>query len=87
MPIAPSSYYGAKLWPPSARGVVDEQRLTVIRKVHQDNYGVYAVRKMHAELNRRGHQIARCAVQRLMRADRLRGISRPRGPRVCCTNG
>jgi hypothetical protein len=82
MPIAPSSYYAAKPWPPSARAVVDEQRLRVIRKVHQDNYGVYAVRKMHAELNRRGHQIARCNVHRLMRAEGLRGISRPRGSRT-----
>ena len=54
----------------------------MIRQVHADNYGVYGVRKMHAELNRRGHRIARCAVHRLMRADGLRGISRAKGPRT-----
>ncbi|WP_460843866.1 IS3 family transposase [Nocardioides marmoraquaticus] len=82
MQIAPSSYYAAKNRPPSARAVADAQRLAVIRGVHADNYGVYGVRKMHAELNRRGHRIARCTVHRLMRADGLRGISRAKGPRT-----
>ena len=45
-------------------------------------YGVYGVRKMHAELNRRGHRIARCTVHRLMRREGLRGISRAKGPRT-----
>ncbi len=79
MPIAPSSYYAAKTRPPSTRAVADEGHLQVIRQVHADNYGVYGVRKMHAELNRRGHRIARCTVHRLMRGDGLRGISGPRG--------
>ena len=51
----------------------------MIRQVHEDNYGVYGVRKMHAELNRRGHRIARCTVHRLMRAEGLRGISQGQG--------
>lgn len=62
--------------------MADEQRLEVIRRVHAENYGVYGVRKMHAELNRRGHRIARCTVHRLMRADGLRGLSRAKGPRT-----
>ena len=82
MQIAPSSYYAAKTRPRSARAVADQQRLEVIRRVHADNYGVYGVRKMHAELNRRGHRIARCTVHRLMRAEGLRGISRAKGPRT-----
>ncbi|WP_114423071.1 IS3 family transposase [Nocardioides houyundeii] len=82
MPIAPSSYCAAKTRPPSARAVADEQRLAVIRQVHADNYGVYGVGKMHAELSRRGHRIARCTVHRLMRTDGLRGISRAKGPRT-----
>ncbi len=82
MQIAPSTYYAAKSRPPSARAVADEQRLEVIRQVHADNYGVYGVRKMHAELNRRGHRVARCTVHRLMRAEGLRGISRAKGPRT-----
>jgi putative transposase len=82
MQIAPSTYYAAKSRPPSARTIADEQRLAVIRQVHADNYGVYGVRKMHAELNRRGHRIARCTVHRLMRVGGLRGISRAKGLRT-----
>ncbi len=37
---------------------------------------------MHAELNRQGHRVARCTVQRLMKAAGLRGITRARGPRT-----
>lgn len=54
----------------------------MIRQAHADDYGVYGVRKMHAELNRRGHRIARCTVHRLMRAEGLRGISPAKGPRT-----
>ena len=85
MQIAPSTYYAATTRPPSARAIADEQRLALMRRVHAENYGVYGVygvRKMHAELNRRGHRIARCTVHRLMRADGLRGISRAKGPRT-----
>ena len=82
MQIAPSTYYAARSRPPSARAVADREHLTVIRTVHEANYGVYGVRKMHAELNRRGHRIASCTVHRLMRTDGLRGISRAKGPRT-----
>jgi len=82
MQIAPSSYYAAKTRPPSARSILDAERLAVIRRVHEENYGVYELRKRHAELNRRGHRIARCTVHRLMRAEGLRGISSARGPRT-----
>ncbi len=82
MQIAPSTYYAARSRPPSARAVADQGRLGLIRKVHADNYGVYGVRKVHAELVRSGHQIARCTVHRLMRAEGLRGITRAKGPRT-----
>jgi putative transposase len=54
----------------------------LIEKVHADNFGVYGARKVHAELHRQGHQVARCTVQRLMRAAGLRGLSRTKGPRT-----
>ena len=47
-----------------------------------ENPGVYGVRKVHAELRRQGHPVARCTVARLMRAAGLRGISRAKGPRT-----
>jgi putative transposase len=54
----------------------------VIERVHAENYGVYGIRKVRAELHRQGHSVARCTVQRLMRAAGLRGISRAKGPRT-----
>jgi putative transposase len=80
--IAPSTYYAAKTRPPSARTGSDAGTIEVIRRVHAKNYGVYGVRKVHAELNRQGHQVARCTVARLMRRAGLQGISRAKGPRT-----
>ncbi|WP_423464815.1 IS3 family transposase [Promicromonospora sp. MS192] len=80
--VAPSTYYAATSRPPSARSVADAARTEVIEQVHRANYGVYGARKMHAELRRQGHQIARCTVERLMRSAGLRGITRAKGPRT-----
>ncbi|MCW2615459.1 MAG: integrase [Frankiales bacterium] len=80
--IAPSTYYAAKTRAPSARSVSDTATTTLIKKVHRDNYSVYGARKVHAELRRQGHPVARCTVQRLMRQAGLRGISRAKGPRT-----
>jgi putative transposase len=74
--IAPSSYYAAKARPPSARAVRDAELIPAISKVHEDNLGVYGARKVHAELNRKGVAVARCTVERLMKAEGLRGIPR-----------
>ncbi|GAA1937015.1 hypothetical protein GCM10009815_35020 [Nocardioides marmoribigeumensis] len=76
MQIAPSSYYAAKTRPPSARAVRDAELVTDIKVAHKANLGVYGARKIHAELNREGVKVARCTVERLMRAEGLRGIPR-----------
>jgi putative transposase len=60
--IASSTYYAARNRSPSARSVSDAATTEVIRKVHADNYGVYGVTKVHAELRRAGHRVARCTV-------------------------
>lgn len=80
--VAPSTYYAAKTRPRSARTVSDAATTKVIAKVHADNYGVYGARKVHAELLRMEHPVARCTVERLMRAAGLRGITRAKGPRT-----
>jgi putative transposase len=80
--IAPSTYYAAKTRPPSAREVSDLARTALIEQVHRDNYSVYGARKVHAELQRQGHPVARCTVERLMRKAGLRGITRAKGPRT-----
>ncbi|APC36906.1 integrase [Nocardiopsis dassonvillei] len=80
--VAPSTYYAAKSRTPSLRSRTDEATTAKIRQVHTDNYGVYGVRKVHAELNRQGHRVARCTVHRLMRQAGLRGITRGKSPRT-----
>ena len=85
--IAPSSYYAAKARAPSARAVRDAELVPVIRRVHSDNIGVYGARKVWAELNREGQAVARCTVERLMRAEGLRGIMRDKTRKTTHTNG
>ena len=87
VPIAPSTFYAARTRPPSARAVRDEELKPVIARVHKENYSVYGIRKMHAQLNREqvlaGCQaVARCTTARLMKDLGLRGISRAKGPRT-----
>jgi putative transposase len=87
VPIAPSTFYAARTRPPSARAVRDEDLKAVIVRVHEENYGVYGIRKMHAQLNREDvlagcQAVARCTTQRLMKDLGLRGISRAKSPRT-----
>ena len=84
LPIAPQTYYAARTRPPSKRSVSDEETVTKIHQVHESNYGVYGARTVHAQLRRDGHRVARCTVERLMRREGLRGISRRKGPRCPC---
>ena len=53
-----------------------------IARVHEENFGVYGVRKMWRALRREGHQVPRCQVQRLMRALGLVGAVRGRVKRT-----
>ncbi|GAB3726164.1 hypothetical protein GCM10028793_65560 [Nocardiopsis oceani] len=82
MQFAPSTYYATKNRPPSARSLADAAMTEEITAVHADNFGVYGVRKVHAELNRKGHRVARCTVARLMKAAGLCGIGRTKSPRT-----
>src|ERR1700754_3643587 len=74
--IAPSTYYAAKTRPASARSRRDEQLSVVIEQIHRENYSVYGVRKIWHDLHRQGVRVARCTVERLMRAAGLRGLLR-----------
>jgi putative transposase len=74
--LSDAGYYAAKNRPPSARALRDEQLKAVIAEVHAENYGVYGVRKMHAALRRRGEQVGRDQVARLMRELGLAGVRR-----------
>jgi putative transposase len=87
VPIAPSTYYAARSRAPSARAVRDAVLGEEIETVHSTNLGVYGARKVHAELRREGTTVARCTVERLMRAHGLRGITREKTPRTTVSEG
>lgn len=88
LPIAPSTYHehaARRLdpgrLPPRARR---DARLGVeIRRVFNDNFGVYGVRKVWRQMLREGFDVARCTVSRLMRSMGLSGAVR--GKRVRTT--
>jgi transposase InsO family protein len=87
--IAPSTFY-AHTRPdrqPSARAVRDAELVEDIKVVHKANLGVYGARKIHAALNREGIPVARCTVERLMRAEGLRGIRRDKTRKTTIGDG
>ncbi len=85
--IAPSGYYAAKIRPLSQRSVRDAELVEDIKVVHRANLGVYGARKVHAALNREGITVARCTVERLMRAEGLRGIRREKSRKTTIGDG
>ncbi|MCC2280997.1 IS3 family transposase [Streptomyces sp. ET3-23] len=76
--IAPSTYYAHKkrLDSPSPRTVRDSELKPLIHEVFENNYRVYGARKIWRELNRQGHTVARCTVERLMRESGIAGAVR-----------
>ena len=74
--VAPSSYYAAISRPPSARRRRDEALGVAIRRVWEEHRAVYGADKVWAQLKREGTPVARCTVERLMRALGLRGVVR-----------
>ena len=74
--IAPSSYYATLRRPASARQRRDELLKVAIRRVWEEHRRVYGADKVWAQLKREGTIVARCTVERLMRALGLRGVVR-----------
>jgi putative transposase len=81
LPIAPSTYHAhaaRRVDPDTAparvrRDVVLRQH---IRRVWEENFQVYGVRKVWRQLGREGIEVARCTVARLMREMGLKGVVR-----------
>lgn len=81
LPIAPSTYYEGvakrtdvdRL---SARARNDIAMKIEIRRVFNENFQVYGVRKVWRQLQREGFDVARCTVARLMRMMGLQGVIR-----------
>lgn len=61
----------------------DEHLKERIQDVYTSNFRVYGARKIWRELNRQGHAVARCTVERLMRELGIQGAVR--GKRVITT--
>jgi transposase InsO family protein len=83
VPIAPSTYYEhkARQADPTrlpARAQRDARLAGEIRRVWEDNFQLYGVRKVWRQLRREGVEVARCTVARLMRQMGLRGAVRGR---------
>jgi transposase InsO family protein len=91
LPIAPSTYHAhvARRVDPrraSGRARRDAELRAAIRRVHEANFGVYGARKVWRQLGREGAAVARCTVERLMRAMGLRGVVRGRETRTTVSN-
>ena len=83
LPIAPSVYYEHRRRQEEperlpGRTVRDAELTIEIARVYEENYRVYGARKVWLQLNREGIVVARCTVERLMRAQGLEGVRRGR---------
>jgi putative transposase len=81
LPIAPSTYHAHALQRRDAqkmspRAKRDDTLCEKIRRVFDENFGVYGARKVWRQLLREGETVARCTVERLMKRLGLRGAVR-----------
>lgn len=81
--IAPSTYYAAKVRPPSARALRDAVMMPILLALWTANYRVYGAHKLWKAARRAGHEVGRDQVARLMRQLGIRGVKR--GRRVITT--
>jgi putative transposase len=91
LPIAPSTYHAhaARRADPGklpARARRDITLRSEIRRVYEENFRVYGVRKVWRQLLREGIAVARCTVARLMRTMGLQGVVRGKRVRTTISN-
>jgi len=93
VPIAPRTYRAHLARPPSKRALWDAAITEVLAGYYEpDEQGrrppecLYGATKMWAYLNREGIEVARCTVERLMRAHGWRGATRGRKVRTTVTD-
>jgi putative transposase len=91
LPIAPSTYHAhaARRADPGklpARARRDITLKAEIRRVYEENFRVYGVRKVWRQLRRDGIAVARCTVARLMRTMGLQGVMRGKRVRTTISN-
>ena len=81
LPIAPSTYHAeaAARIDPSRRSTRAQRDMALkihVRRVFDENFGVYGVRKVWRQMKREGADVARCTIARLMKAMGLSGVIR-----------
>jgi putative transposase len=91
LPIAPSTYHAhaARRADPGklpARAQRDITLTAEIRRVYEENFRVYGIRKVWRQLLREGTAVARCTVARLMRTMGLQGVVRGKRVRTTISN-
>ena len=82
LPIAPSTYYGAKSRPLSARSRRDVAMIPLLVALWVANYRVYGAHKLWKAARRAGIDVGRDQVARLMRLAGIEGIRRRRRVRT-----
>lgn len=87
LPIAPATYYEHRAWrlDPGRRcerAKRDDELRVEIERVWKENFSVYGAEKVWRQLGREAIDVARCTVERLMRAMGLHGAVRGRAFKV-----
>jgi putative transposase len=77
-----STVYARRSRPPSKRSLRDAEILAEIRTVRKGFNVVYGAYRTWKELRRRGVEVARCTVERLMREEGMIGVVRGRRART-----
>ena len=87
--IAPRTYWARRSRPPSRRALQDEALTEILAGIYEPGPDgrrppecLYGSLKMWEHLRRQGVTVARCTVERLMRAHRWRGVTRGRTVRT-----
>jgi putative transposase len=82
-PIAPSTYYDARNRQPSKRNLRDQELINLIQAERNGKFArLLGARKMWLRLRGKGHDVARCTVERLFRQLGISGITRAKAPRT-----
>ncbi|MEV5431719.1 IS3 family transposase [Streptomyces sp. NPDC052701] len=64
--LSESAYYARRKRPKLARRLRDEQLVPLIVQVHDESGATYGARRITRALRRKGVEVARCTVERLM---------------------
>jgi transposase InsO family protein len=76
--VSASGFYAWRKHQPSRRAVANQNLLQDIRRIHWDSRKLYGSPRVHAALRKEGQKISRRRVEKLMRDNDLRAITKRR---------